>query len=238
MQVVRIPPSEGLQIIKDHIYRWYRSHPGDKYLNDKNPVNFLLSATLSFEEYNSLYLLPGTRYTPRHAKASKTRLLLIGFSNKLVARDSVHSEMIFTQKRGASVLHASPFSTCDTPRISQTHIPKGNLVYIYIYLVLFLVSLTVLRCTKTTPYGYTHMRNTRKHQKHLNSSKKYETVAPTLFGEEGRSVLFSYFLMISTIVNWKKPQNENTNILVKMCERTQTHLFLYDANIIAYIYTL
>ena len=66
MQIVQTPPSKGVQIIKDHIYRWYRSHPGDKYLDDTNPVNFLLNATLSFEQYSTpvLHFLHNTKNSP------------------------------------------------------------------------------------------------------------------------------------------------------------------------------
>ena len=67
-----------------------------------------------------------TRYPPRHARASKSGLLSFAFSSKSVAHDLVYSEITFTQKRGARVLHASPFSTCDTPRISCHPHPEGE----------------------------------------------------------------------------------------------------------------
>ena len=63
MQIVLTPPSRGVQITKDHLYRRYRSHPGDKYLNGANPVNF--GATLSFKQYSSPCLLPGMRQDMR-----------------------------------------------------------------------------------------------------------------------------------------------------------------------------
>ena len=61
-----------------------------------------------------------TRYATNHARASKTGLILFTLSMKSVAYDSVPSEIIYTPKRGARVLHASPFSTCDT-RLSSCH---------------------------------------------------------------------------------------------------------------------
>ena len=41
------------------------------------------------------------------------------FLASTVTRDSFDFEVIFTPKRGAWVLPASPFSTCDTPQISR-----------------------------------------------------------------------------------------------------------------------
>ena len=73
-----------------------------------------------------------TRYTPRHARASKTRLLLLfAFSNKSEAHGSVHSEIILIRERDARVYMRLPFELATPPGFHATQIPRGNLVHLY-----------------------------------------------------------------------------------------------------------
>ena len=75
-------------------------------------------------------------WTPRHTRASKTRLLLYELSNNTVTHDSFYAEIILSQKRGGKVLPAPPFQTYDTPNFMPLTSRVGTLyVYIYIRLV-------------------------------------------------------------------------------------------------------
>ena len=73
--------------------RRYISHPGDKYLDDTNPHKFLLSATLSFEQYTSSIHVSYQVYAKTCESIEDYYFRLLG-----IAYDSVYSEICFWLK--------------------------------------------------------------------------------------------------------------------------------------------
>ena len=96
-----------------------------KHLDDTNPVNFLQSATLSFEQYSSPCLLQGRRQDMREHRRRDYYSSLLAVNHSSPTTQFTPRSFLLNIKC-ARVLHASPFATCDTPRIPCHPHPEGE----------------------------------------------------------------------------------------------------------------
>ena len=192
MQIVQTPPSRGVQITKDHLYRLYRSHPGDKYLDDANPVNF--GATLSFKHYSSPCLLPGMRHDMREHRRLDHYSSLLAIPGRSVAHDSVFSEIIFTQNRGARVLPASPiFNLRNPPAFMPPTSRRGTL-----YTVRDRISTTNTKTHKHTSRRTQHMSRRVADVAEAVTVFRWRIFLPLQVSPTGDKLLYTIYLVCHT----------------------------------------